>query len=111
MGRTSTIALREFVDNELLLEIARAMRDSALHRDPGFLEGSDNELSEEDELFGDHDQRTLERGFYAHSREECRSRRIDLRTAADRDPGPLEMGEAEAVVEAEPVVHLRFDSD
>lgn len=111
MGRTRTIALREYVDDELLLQIARAMRDSALHRRPGFLDGPAGEASEDEELFGDHDIRTTDRGFYAHPREECRSRRVDLRGPADRDPGPLAMEPAEALDdEADEVVHLRFGS-
>lgn len=113
MGRTRTIALREYVDNDLLLQIARAMRGSALHRRPGFLDGPDDAVSEEDELFGDHDVRATDRGFYAQPWEECRTRRVDLRGPADRDPGPLEMEPADELEDdedTEEVVHLRFGS-
>lgn len=111
MGRTRTIALREYIDDDLLLQIARSMQGSALHRRPGFLDGPDDAASEDDELFGDHDVRGTDRGFYAQPSEECRTRRVDLRTAADRDPGPLEMEPADDLDEdAEKVVHLRFRS-
>lgn len=92
MGSTTTIALQEHLDDELMLQVARAMSRSALYRPPGFFDGPPLEDDEDEEraLFGDHDLRATDRGLFIHPEEECRSRRVDLRGPTDRDPGPLE---------------------
>lgn len=106
MGRLATITLREHVDDDMLLQIARSM---GLYRPPCFLDGPPEE-DEEQALFGDHDVRATDRGYYRYPEEECRSRRVDLRGPTDLDPGPLEMQEPEPPRTDEAVV-LGFRDD
>lgn len=104
MPRTASIVLREHLEDDLLLQIARTMPRSALFRAPGFLEGPpDEEEDEELALFGDHDLRASDRGTWVQPEEECRSRRVDLRGPTDRDPGPLAMEPAEEEDDPQPI--------
>lgn len=108
MGRTTTITLREHVDDEVMLRIARSTARSALYRPPGFLDDAEGHADgdEDEDLFGDHTYRSGTRGVYAHAEEECRSRRVDLRGPTDHDPGPIDMDDG-ADSSAQAVV-LRF---
>lgn len=96
MARVATVFLRDHVDEDVLLEVARVMSCSPLHRPAGFVEGWDVEIEDWDlEPFLDWDHRRGHgQGFFRQDEHECRSRRIDLRGPTDLDPGPLPMEEA-----------------
>lgn len=58
------------------------------------------DLDDEAALFADHDARAGRGwGYFRFDEEECRSRRVDLRTPLDFDPGPIPMEEAEPDVD------------
>lgn len=94
--RPASIALRDHVDPTWLLRVASAMSDSALHRDPYFLDGpADEDEDEWTTLFQDHNARDAHLGYYRHPDREARSRRLDMRGPTDFDPGPIAMQEPE----------------
>ena len=93
--KPATISLCEHVDRTLVLKVASAMADSALYRQPGFLDGPEAPMDDWELLFQDHDPRLLGWGYFSHDEEERRSRRLDMRGPTDVDPGPLPMAEPE----------------
>ena len=94
MAHTTTLSLCEHIDAETMLRVASAMRDSALYREPRFLDGpDDNGENEWESLFQHHDPRSLGWGYFCHDETERESRRLDMRGPNDFDPGPLAMGE------------------
>lgn len=96
MARVATVCLRDHVAEDVLLEVARVMSCSVLHRPAGFVEGWEVEVEDGDlEPFLDWDARRGHgQGFFRQDEHECRSRRVDLRGPTDHDPGPLPMEEA-----------------
>ncbi len=96
MARTTTFALRDHVDDEWLLRLARIMSESPLHREPCFpgeLEEFASVDNEELIPFDDVNSRCAALGYFSADERERRSRRIDLRGPTDWDPGPIEMAE------------------
>lgn len=101
--RTATISLKKVVDDELVLKLARDLATQALLRPPAFIDGEGPDG--EDSLFADYRARDTDLGYFSYDEAERRSRRVDLRGPTDRDPGPLQMEEAD---EAAAAIELSF---
>ncbi len=91
MGRVATARLESLVPDDLLVGLTRAM----LGARPGFVRADAPRDEDETELFTNWDARRGHGvGYFSGDRDECRSRRVDLRGPTDLDPGPLAMEEA-----------------
>ena len=91
----ATISLCDHLGSDVVLRVARAMSDSAVYQQPGFLDGPPTELDDWDPLFEDHGPRDLGWGYFCHDEDERQSRRLDMRGPTDLDPGPMPMCEPE----------------
>ncbi len=94
MGKTQHIELSQSLSAGLL----KAFKAHVASKEPTFVEVDVPLLIEEEPdsgLFADTDS-VIGRGdgFFHFDEVECASRRLDMRTELDRDPGPIEMEEA-----------------
>jgi hypothetical protein len=102
MARVATVSLRHLLGDEVVAELARILcaapapptfADADAEPPPGLAVALDADPNLEP--FVDWDAaRGRGRGFFRTDRDECASRRIDLRGPTDLDPGPLPMEEA-----------------
>jgi hypothetical protein len=89
------LALRGFVREAVLFATRLRSRPR-----PGYSE--DDELTDEEALFADHDaERGHGLGFFSEDEVECASRRVDLREPRHLEIEPIEMEEAPALDEDE----------
>lgn len=94
MGKTLHICLDDLLRDVARREATRRARAALpVVDDPGL---PTDALPEDEALFADHD-RWLGRGdgYFAEDPIELATRRLDMRGPLDRDPGPIEMEEAD----------------
>ena len=96
MGTIAHVDLADHLQDTILDDLrARAVESAGELVRPGV------DVDDESSLFADHDAIAGRGwGYFRFDEEECRSRRLDMRTPLDFDPGPIPMEEAEPDAEA-----------
>jgi hypothetical protein len=89
MGRCATIDTSDLVDPVTRRTLAAILTRPLRRR----TDAGPDEVDEELAWFFDHDSRPTG-GFFAQPKEECRTRRLDMRGPLDLEKGPIEMEEA-----------------